>query len=195
VAAAILTGVRAAGTEIVCSIDCDCTYDPHELRQMIPLLGEDVGMVTASPYHPQGRVRNVPPWRLSLSRAASFLYRRVLRQKLHTYTSCFRVYRRSVVEGLSLAEPGFLGVAETLGRLDLKRIRIVEHPSTLQVRIFGHSKMKTLRTIFGHLRLLSRLAALRASQGVGRRGSELAPSAGLRGADGILPGEQKEIVR
>ena len=195
VAAAILSGVRAAATEVVCSIDCDCTYDPHELRQMIPLLGDDVGMVTASPYHPQGRVRNVPPWRLSLSRVASFLYRRVLRQKLHTYTSCFRVYRRSVVEGLELAEPGFLGVAETLGRLDLKRIRIVEHPSTLQVRIFGHSKMKTLRTIFGHLRLLSRLAALRASQGLGRRGKELAPSAGLRGADGILQGERKEIVR
>ena len=31
VAAAILTGLRAAGTEIVCSIDCDCTYDPHGL--------------------------------------------------------------------------------------------------------------------------------------------------------------------
>jgi dolichol-phosphate mannosyltransferase len=151
---------------------------------MIPLLGEGVGLVTASPYHPQGHVRNVPPWRLSLSRAASFLYRRVLRQKLYTYTSCFRVYRRSLMEGLSLREPGFLGIAETLGRLDLKRIRIVEHPATLQVRIFGHSKMKTLRTIFGHLRLLTRLAALRAAQGVGRRA-----------ANGILPGEQKEIVR
>lgn len=184
VAAAILTGVRAAGSEIVCSIDCDCTYDPHELRRMIPLLGEGVGLVTASPYHPEGHVRNVPPWRLSLSRAASFLYRRVLRQKLHTYTSCFRVYRRSVVEGLSLHEPGFLGIAETLGRLDLKRIRIVEHPATLQVRIFGHSKMKTLRTIFGHLRLLTRLAVLRAAHGVGRRA-----------ADGILPAKQKEIVR
>src|SRR5262249_32691194 len=128
VAAAILTGVRAAGTEVVCSIDCDCTDDPHELRQVIPLLSEGEGRgaggrVTASPYRPQGHVKNVPPWRLSLSRAASFLYRRVLRQKLHTYTSCFRVYRRSVVEGLSLHEPGFLGIAETLGRLDLKRIR------------------------------------------------------------------------
>ena len=31
VAAGIMTGLRAAGTEIVCSMDCDCTYDPHEL--------------------------------------------------------------------------------------------------------------------------------------------------------------------
>jgi glycosyltransferase involved in cell wall biosynthesis len=31
VAGAIGTGIAAAGTEVVCSIDCDCTYDPHVL--------------------------------------------------------------------------------------------------------------------------------------------------------------------
>src|SRR3712207_7966848 len=33
VAAGIMTGLRAAETEIVCSIDADCTYDPHELTR------------------------------------------------------------------------------------------------------------------------------------------------------------------
>lgn len=164
VAAAILNGVRHAETEIVCSIDCDCTYDPHALRDMIPLLAEDVAMVTASPYHPQGRVRNVPNWRLSLSKAASFLYRRVVRQRLHTYTSCFRAYRRSAVLDLRLRETGFLGVAETLGRLDLRGEKIVEYPATLEVRLFGQSKMKIVRTVGGHLRLLARLAMIRVRQ-------------------------------
>jgi glycosyltransferase involved in cell wall biosynthesis len=161
VAAGILTGARHAETEIVCSMDCDCTYDPHELRNMIPLLQKGVDMVTASPYHPQGGVRNVPAWRLSLSKASSFLYRQVLRQKLHTYTSCFRVYRRSAVADLNIIENGFLGVAETLGRLDLRGAKIVEHPAVLEVRLFGWSKMKVLRTILGHLKLLSRLFTLR----------------------------------
>jgi len=176
VAAAILTGIRAADTEIVCSIDCDCTYDPHELRRMIPLLTPGVDLVTASPYHPQGLVRNVPGWRLSLSRGASFLYRRVLRQKLATYTSCFRVYRKSAVEPLHLAEGGFLGVAEMLGKLDLRGGRVVEHPATLEVRIFGQSKMKVLRATLGHLRLLARLLALRlAARGAS---AEAAPERG-----------------
>jgi glycosyltransferase involved in cell wall biosynthesis len=161
VAAAILTGLRRADTEVVCSIDCDCTYDPHELARMIPLLRPGVAMVTASPYHPQGRVRNVPGWRLLLSRGASFLYRRVLRQQLHTYTSCFRVYRRGAVAVLQVREAGYLGIAEMLGRLDLQGARVVEHPATLEVRMLGCSKMKTLRTIGGHLRLLARLAWLR----------------------------------
>ena len=164
VAAAIMTGIHAAKTEIVCSIDCDCSYDPHELKNMLPLLQEDVAMVTASPYHADGKVLNVPAWRLTLSKGSSFLYRQVLRQNLATYTSCFRVYKKSVVEKLQLEESNFLGIAELLGKLDLQDEKIVEYPATLAVRLFGYSKMKLLKTIFGHLRLLSRLMKLRMSR-------------------------------
>ena len=161
VAAAILTGIRSAKTEVVCSIDCDCTYDPHQLRDLIPRLEDDVAIVTASPYHPSGRVLNVPSWRLVLSKGLSFLYRRLFRQKLYTYTSCFRVYRRSLVKELEPREQGFLGVAEMLMILDLQGKRIVEHPAVLEVRLFGNSKMKLFRTIGGHLRLLWRMARAR----------------------------------
>ncbi|MBV8199931.1 MAG: glycosyltransferase, partial [Acidobacteria bacterium] len=161
VAAAILTGIRQADTEVVCSIDCDCTYDPHQLRRLIPLLGEGVDLVTASPYHPQGRVVNVPAWRLGLSKGLSRLYRLVLRQRLATYTSCFRVYRRTAVVGLPVQAAGFLGVAEMLGLLDLAGGKIVECPAALEVRLLGRSKMKIGKTMAGHLRLLARLAATR----------------------------------
>jgi polysaccharide deacetylase family protein (PEP-CTERM system associated) len=157
VGAAIMTGINAAETEVVCSIDCDCTYDPHQLADLIPKLEDDVAVVTASPYHPSGRVMNVPPWRLVLSKVLSFMYQRSFRQKLHTYTSCFRVYRRSQVKDLVLQETGFLGVAEILVLLDRGGKRIVEQPAVLEVRLLGHSKMKLLRTIRGHLRLLARI--------------------------------------
>jgi hypothetical protein len=45
--------------------------------------------------------------------------------------------------------------------LDLKGGKIVEYPAVLEVRLFGFSKMKTARTIFGHLKLLSRLSKIR----------------------------------
>lgn len=157
VSAAILTGIRHAQTELVCSMDCDCSYDPVELKHMLPLMTDDVDLVTASPYHPQGHVKNVPGWRLILSKTLSRMYRLVLPARLHTWTSCFRVYRKPVVETLPLTESGFLGTAEMVGQLALRGSRIVEHPATLEVRIFGESKMKTCRTIRGHLRLLARL--------------------------------------
>ncbi len=168
VAAAIMTGIREASSDIVCSIDCDCTYDPHQLELLIPRLTGNVDMVTASPYHVDGTVRNVPSWRLFLSKSLSRLYGCVLNHRFATYTSCFRVYRRSAVDGLSVSEGGFLGIAEMLGRLDLAGGRIVECPAVLEVRLLGRSKMKTLKTIFGHLRLLCRFAIHRA---FGRRES------------------------
>jgi polysaccharide deacetylase family protein (PEP-CTERM system associated) len=164
VAAGILTGIQRATTDIVCSMDCDCTYDPHELAKMIPLLGDGVDMVTASPYHANGTVRNVPGWRLALSKTLSRMYRVVLHQQLATYTSCFRVYRRSAMVGMRLQHDGFLGVAEMLGRLDLQGARITEYPATLEVRMLGRSKMKIARTIAGHVGLLARLAAMRLSR-------------------------------
>lgn len=161
VAAAIQSGLRSASTDIVCSMDCDCTYDPHEFGRMIPLLTDDVDVVTASPYHPLGSVKNVPRWRLFLSNGLSRLYRVILRQKLYTYTSCFRVYRRQATIGIPVVRGGFFGVAEMLGRLDLAGRRIVECPAELEARMLGRSKMKVLRTITGHLSLLFQLMMLR----------------------------------
>lgn len=161
VAGGIVTGIAAADTEIVCSIDCDCTFDPHELVKMVPMLTPGVDMVTASPYHKDGGVQNVPGWRLLLSKGASVLYQRILRTKIATYTSCFRVYRRSSMLDLDPTAPGFHGVAEMLGLLDLKGGKIVEFPTVLAVRLFGASKMKTIKTIGGHVKLMSRLAMMR----------------------------------
>lgn len=165
VAAATLTGIAHAGTEAVAVIDCDCSYDPEQLRAMLPLLQDDVALVTASPYHAQGRVENVPAWRLVLSRGLSMLYRRVLHHQLATYTSCFRVYRRSAVAGLTITHEGFLGVVEILARLDLAGARIVECPAVLEARLLGHSKMKVLKTIGGHLGLLARVFVRRSRLG------------------------------
>lgn len=164
VSAAIMTGIRAANTEIVCSMDCDCTYDPIEFVQMIPKLAPDVAMVTASPYHKEGKVLHVPRWRLCLSRGASLLYQCVLAQDISTYTSCFRVYRRSKVCDIPLESEHFLGVAELFGKLILAGEKIVEHPATLESRIFGHSKMKALFTIPPHLSLMLRFGIQKLKQ-------------------------------
>lgn len=157
VAAAIMTGIRGAHNDIVCSMDSDCSYDPLKLADMIPQLTTGVDLVTASPYHPAGAVLNVPGWRLGLSKGCAWLYRRVLKTKLHTYTSCFRVYRRSTVAALPLVHGRYLGVAELVGRLDLAGKTMVEYPAVLESRMIGRSKMKTVRTVLGHLGLMARL--------------------------------------
>ncbi len=161
VAAATLTGIVHAKTEIVCAIDCDGTYDPLQLRDMVPLLGPGVDLVTASPYHELGEVINAPGWRLVLSRGLSVLYHLVLHQKLATYTSCFRVYRASAVKNMTLRYEGFVGITEILSQLDMSGRGVVECPAVMEVRLLGHSKMSNLKTIRGHLALLAHLVAER----------------------------------
>lgn len=155
IARAILTGISAAKTELVCSIDADCTYDPHQLASILPPLVRGAALVTASPYHPRGVVRHVPAWRLVLSRTLSRMYALGLGTSLHTYTSCFRGYRRSAFVDLQVEHGGFLGIAEMLARTVRAGRAVEEVPATLEVRLLGTSKLKVLRVIWGHLRLLS----------------------------------------
>ncbi len=170
VAAAIMTGIRAATTEIVCSMDCDCTYDPRQLKDMLPLLSGKVSIVTSSPYHERGRVLNVPGWRLFLSRSLSRLYRVILSNRIATVTSCFRVYRRSAVVETPVRHGCYLGLAELLAEIDLRGGKILEYPAVLESRLLGYSKMNTLFTIVGHVGLYLRMAWRRVSRNGRSRG-------------------------
>jgi dolichol-phosphate mannosyltransferase len=161
IAAAIQTGLHAASHDIVVSTDCDGSYDPMLIADMIPRLQPGVDVVTASPYHPQGRVENVPEWRLALSRLASRLYGLACRHKLSCYTSCFRVYRRSAVADIELENERFVGVAELLWKVLERGGRVVEHPALLRSRVAGQSKMRVMRATLGHLRLIAKIAIQR----------------------------------
>jgi hypothetical protein len=158
VAAAIGTGLVAATTEIVCSMGCDCALDPHELARMIPRLRLGVDLVIASPYHPEGAVSRTATWQLALSHTLAAMYRRVLTHKLHTYTNCFRVHRRSRMLAIPTRRTGPVGLTESLARLDLEGGAIVEHPVRQDARIFGRSNASVARSVVGHLGLLAELA-------------------------------------
>ena len=161
IGAGVLSGARASTTELIAVLDADCTFDPHQLPAMFALLEDDVAVVVASPLHGDGGATNVPAWRLLLSRGAAFLYQCVMRNQLTSYTSCFRIYRRGVLEHIALSNTGFAGMAEILAHLDLEGHQIAEYPAVLETRLLGQSKINTLRTIAEHLRLVARLAAAR----------------------------------
>lgn len=161
IAAAIQTGIRNASHELVASIDADGSYDPALLSSMIPLLNDDVDVVTASPYHPEGTVEGVSAWRIGLSKVASKLYRVATGKKLFCATSCFRIYRRSAVINCPPKNFGYVGVAELLWNVQHAGGVVIEHPATLRVRTAGQSKMKIAKAARGHLRLMGSIVKQR----------------------------------
>ncbi len=158
---ALKTGFAHAHGEYIACLDSDCTYDPALLLDMIKMLDEKTDIITVSSYHPDGKVSNVPAYRLFLSRCASQLYRTLLSSHIYDYTSLVRVYKRHVIQSVHFHADDFLSVAELLARAILKGYTVKELPAELKSRVYGVSKMKTLRTIRSHAGLMVRIASHR----------------------------------
>lgn len=158
IGAAMATGFEAASGDVVCTIDCDCTYAPEKLKGLVELLlSSNSDIATGSPYHPDGGVDGVKYWRLFISKGASLLYSLISSAKLHCYTSFFRAYRRRWARTELFESEGFLAVAEVLLRAAQAGAKVVEFPVRLGIRSRGISKMKVVRVTMQHLGLMSKL--------------------------------------
>jgi dolichol-phosphate mannosyltransferase len=150
--AAIRTGFGAATGDVIVTTDSDGTYRFEEIPALLSCLTPQVSIVTASPYHPDGRVMNVPAHRLIFSRGSSLLYRILVSWRIHTYTALFRAYRREVVQRIPFESDGFLAGTELMVHAMLEGYRVAEYPTTLYSRENGVSKAKIVRTIRAHLK-------------------------------------------
>jgi len=155
--AALRTGLQASTGRIIVTTDSDGTYKFSTIPTMLQLMKRDVAIVTASPYHPQGEVVGVPPFRIFLSRGSSLLYRLLLSWKIHTYTALFRAYRREVIDQIPFAANDFLGQTELMVKAMLKGYKVDEFPAALHRRVFGVSKARLIQTIKSHLTFQTRL--------------------------------------
>jgi dolichol-phosphate mannosyltransferase len=163
ITAALMTGFAKSKGEEIVTLDSDCTYDPLQSVELLRTLRKGYDVVTGSPYHPEGEVVGVQGWRLFLSKSLSRLYWLILPQRLYTYTSCFRAYRREALLALKPQDGGFLGVTQLLVSAILRGYRIAEIPSRLTKRQFGQSKIRVVRVIISHVRYLLYVTYLRLS--------------------------------
>lgn len=155
--AALRTGFAAATGDFIAALDSDCTYSPELLLLMLHMMDEHTDIVTVSPYHPQGKANKIPAYRLFLSKSISQIYRWLVPAKLYTFTAMVRIYRKDVIKKVSFKSDTFLGVTELMIKALLQGYKVKELPAELNPRVFGTSKMKTVRVIKNHLSLINRI--------------------------------------
>ncbi|MBI5001010.1 MAG: glycosyltransferase family 2 protein [Euryarchaeota archaeon] len=160
IGAAVRTGFSSARGDILVATDSDCTYPVKEIPRMLELLDDGCDIVTASPYHPDGNVMNVPNYRLFLSKGVTRLYNLVLRTHIHTYTAMFRAYKRKVIEEVNFESDSFIAMVEILARAVSKGFVVKEMPTTLYSRVYGTSKMKMMKVIWGHMTFIVKVRSL-----------------------------------
>jgi dolichol-phosphate mannosyltransferase len=157
--AAMKTGFKRASGDFIAALDSDCAYHPDLISEMMGMMGKDADIVTVSPYHPEGRVNNVPGYRLFLSKSISRIYQLLLDSGIWTYTAMVRVYRKNIVKNVKFESDTFLGVTEIMIKSILAGYKVKELPAELNVRKYGVSKMKILSVISGHVGLIARILA------------------------------------
>ncbi len=150
--AALRTGFATSIGEIIVTVDSDGSYEFKEIPALVFCLNPNADIVTASPYHRDGKVEGVPARRLILSRGCSLIYRVLVDWRIRTYTSLFRAYRREVVERVPFVSDGYQAVTEVLVKAMLLGYQTKEYPAVLRSRSFGMSNVNLVGTIIDHLR-------------------------------------------
>jgi dolichol-phosphate mannosyltransferase len=150
---ALRTGFNKSKGEIIASIDADLSYDPHYILEFVETLKkeEDIDFVLASPYMPGGGTKNVPFFRLWISKLGNNILRFAMPNRIYTSTGIFRAYRRKVLDSLELESDGKEIHLEILSKALALGYHVKEIPAILSGREKGKSKFKFRKTSITHL--------------------------------------------
>tara|TARA_B100002003_G_scaffold251447_1_gene295053 strand:- start:4750 stop:5499 length:750 start_codon:yes stop_codon:yes gene_type:complete len=158
--AALKTGIRKAlevDSDIIVTIDGDTNYDHFLIPQLVSELTDDIDIVTASPWHPEGGRKQFPKHRLLFSLVLSWLYRFVIGKKyqnLYCYSAGFRCYKKEVLDKVNFTGNDFLATAEIIIRSILKGFKVKEYPVHVAPRWYGISKMQYYKQTVVHLKFI-----------------------------------------
>lgn len=158
---AIDTGIAASRGRLIAMLDADGTFPPEDLPRLLHKVEEGSDIVIGSPYHPDGCVKSVAPFRLFVSRSLSRVYRFLTKSQVYSFSGIYRVYRRHVFDVVRVRGSGFAAVSEIILDSLASGFRIAEVPTTLARRQLGASKLRFWPEVWNHSRLLWRVLRFR----------------------------------
>jgi dolichol-phosphate mannosyltransferase len=149
VAGACIEGMLASNARYVAVMDADLQHDEALLGEMLRRLrDEGSDLVIGSRYLVEGCVEGLSSKRLSWSRAATVLVRRILRIDVTDPLSGFFMLRREVIEKIAprLSIEGFKVLVDILASARGK-LRVRELPYGFRARIHGVTKLDSRVTL------------------------------------------------
>ena len=150
---ALRKGFDKSEGEIIITIDADLSYNPSHINKLASELlnDETIDIVVGSPYMEGGNVKNVPFFRLCISKIANKFVGYSMPENLSTVTSVLRGYRREVLDSMELESNGTNINLEILSKAIATRYKIKEVPAVLEGRELGHSKLKFKSKTISHV--------------------------------------------
>jgi glycosyltransferase involved in cell wall biosynthesis len=142
----------ARGTAVVVTM-ADASDEPDDILRMHAKLAEGYDLIAASRYMPGGRQEGGPRVKGFLSRLAGRSLHRLIGLPVSDATSAFRMYRKSLLDALTLeSRHGFELALEITVKAYLAGYRLAEIPTVWHDRVEGTSNFRLLRWLPRYLR-------------------------------------------
>jgi len=159
VGAALKTGFAGSKGNLIITMDSDLTYKPEDIEKLLMAYKEtDADCISASPYRRRDQANEISsPVRLFVSKAVNFLYRILLKNDITCVSAIFRLYKKNVLDQLTLESNNFEIDAEILSKLILNGKSVKEIGVKLYEREYGESKLNIKKEIKNNLKILSKI--------------------------------------
>lgn len=139
--AALRTGFASASGDIVLIQDADLEYDPNEYPRLIaPILDGRADVVFGSRFAGGAEHRVLYFWHMVGNRFLTLLSNMMTNLNLTDMETCYKVFRRSAIEGIRIEESRFGFEPEITAKVARRRLRIYEIGISYSGRTYEEGK-------------------------------------------------------
>jgi glycosyltransferase involved in cell wall biosynthesis len=139
--AALQTGFRHATGDFVAVQDADLEYDPQDLKRLLgPLLDGKADVVLGSRFTAAGAHRVLYFWHSIGNRFLTFLSNMFTDLNLTDMETCYKVFRREVLQSIELREQRFGFEPEIVAHMARLKLRIYEMGISYSGRTYEEGK-------------------------------------------------------